>query len=325
MGLFSKATREQNKLRLGIDGPAGSGKTYNALQFAFALAGKKGRVAVIDTENNSASKYVGYEVEGTEWKFDKCTLGKDQYGPSTFANVINEASREGYDVIIVDSLTHAWTGSGGALAQVDKIAAKSGNSFTAWRTVTPQHNDMVEALLSSPAHIIVTMRSKMEYVLEKNDKGKHVPRKVGMKPIQREGMEYEFDIYIDFDTDHTMTVSKSRCPAVDGKIMHRPTGKEFMEPIKEWLYSGVKPKPPKIGFVAATKGMEKPKQVTNAEIKEGTIKEIKKLLKILNVPKEEVKKRLEGKKLMEVGYGELESYLAELQGRATAQEGKEAF
>jgi hypothetical protein len=250
MGMFQQATREQLKARIALDGPTGGGKTYNGLVFAFALAGPNGRVCVIDTENRSASKYAGYSPHGVPWVFQVCNL--KHYAPSTYTAAIREAGTLGFDVILIDSLSHAWEGVGGALDQVDKKASETGNSFTAWKDVTPQHREMVEAILASPAHVIVTMRSKMEYVMEEstNRAGKKVmvPKKVGMAPIQRQGMEYEFDIVCDLDIDHMLKVSKTRCPEIDGMHVSKP-GPEFMTPVIRWLNEGVSPSPE---FVAVT-------------------------------------------------------------------------
>lgn len=236
--MFRKATKKKLRARIALDGPAGSGKTYTALRFAFALAqAGGGRVAVIDTEHRSASKYQGEAPDGTPWDFDVCEL--EHYAPSTYTQVLRAAGAEGYDVVVIDSLSHAWEGVGGALDQVDK---KGGNSFTAWKDVTPQHREMIEAILGCPCHVIATMRTKTEYVLEEqtNKQGKtvQVPRKIGMAPIQRAGMEYEFDVVCDLDLSHTLTVSKSRCSALDGKKAVSP-GAPFVAPLLTWLGSGV--------------------------------------------------------------------------------------
>jgi len=232
--MFKPVTRSQNRLRLALDGPAGSGKTYTALRLAFAMAGEQGRVAVIDTEHGSAAKYEGESPDGRPWKWDGVVL--EHFAPSTYEATIKEAGRLGYDVLVIDSLSHAWAGVGGALDQVDR--AKTTNSFTAWKDVTPQHNAMVEAILQSPCHIIATLRSTMEYILEEDEKGKKVPKKIGMAPVQRKGVEYEFDLIGDLDLSHTMVVSKSRCPTVDGKVVSRPDA-AFIGPVKAWLFSGV--------------------------------------------------------------------------------------
>jgi hypothetical protein len=235
--MFQRATKRKLKARIALDGPAGSGKSYTALRFAHALAGPSGRVAVIDTEYRSASKYTGEAPDGYPFTFDVCEL--EHYAPSTYTNVIREAGKAGYDVLVIDSLSHAWDGVGGALDQVDRKAAasRSGNSFAAWRDVTPMHREMVEAILACPAHVIVTMRSKMGYEMETDDKGKVKPVKIGLKPIQREGVEYEFDVVGDLDLDHMLLVSKSRCSALDGARAVKP-GAAFIQPLIAWLSDG---------------------------------------------------------------------------------------
>lgn len=230
--MFQKATRKQVRLRMALDGPAGSGKTFTALRFAFGLAGENGRVAVGNTESGAIEKYLGLAPDGIPFDFDICTMS--DYAPSSYTQLIQGAGREGYDVLIVDSLSHAWNGVGGALDQVSK---KEGNSFTAWKDVTPQHQAMIEAILRSPCHIIVTMRTKVEYVLEKDERGRMVPRKIGLKPVQREGMEYEFDIVCDLDQEHILTVSKTRCPDIDGQVVFKPSA-NFIAPVKHWLSDG---------------------------------------------------------------------------------------
>lgn len=228
---FKKATKEQSKLRLAIMGPSGSGKTFTSLEIAKELGSK---VAVIDSERGSASKYADL------FAFDTC--GMDTHAPQVYVNLIKEAEKAGYDVIIVDSLSHAWSGKGGALEQVDNAAKRSGsgNSFTAWRDVTPHHNALVDAILTSRCHVIVTMRTKQEYVLEENDRGKKTPKKVGMAPVQREGIEYEFDVIADMSIDHDFVVSKTRCQALDGFVARKP-GAGVGQILKGWLENGVTP------------------------------------------------------------------------------------
>ena len=246
--MFKKATREQLKLRMAIDGPSGSGKTYTALRFAFSLldgtAGDNGngRIAVIDTEHRAASKYQGEKPDDILWDFDVCELV--HFAPSTYKAAIEEAGQAGYGVLVIDSLSHAWEGVGGALDLVDQ---KAGNKFTAWKDVTPLHRGMIEAILACPCHVIATMRSKTEYVLEEetNKQGKtiQVPKKIGLAPVQRSGSEYEFDVVADLDLTHTITVSKTRCPGMDGKKAVKPDSR-FIAPLKRWLSLGVKPAAP---------------------------------------------------------------------------------
>jgi hypothetical protein len=236
MSRFQKATRKQLKLRMALVAPTGGGKTYTALVVAGFLGQ---RVAVIDTENRSASKYVG---EPGIPDFDVLEL--DSYAPRNYVEAIKEAEREGYDVIIVDGVTQAWSGKDGALEMVDKAAKRSssGNSFTAWRDVTPQHNALVEALVQCKSHLIVTMRAKMEYVMDEDSRGKKTPRKVGMAPVQRDGLEYEFDVVGDLDVEHNLMISKTRCSALDGVVMNKP-GRELAEKLKLWLSEGVREEP----------------------------------------------------------------------------------
>lgn len=225
---FKRATKSQAKLRMALMGPSGSGKTYTALSVAQAL----GRVAVIDTEHGSASKY------GDRFTFDVLEL--TEYHPQQYIDAIRAAGDAGdYDVLVIDSLSHAWNGSGGVLEIVDRAAKRTDakNTFAAWRDATPLHNALVEALLSAPLHLLVTMRSKTEYVLERDERGKMTPRKIGLAPVQREGMEYEFDVVAEMDMQNTLMVSKTRIPRLTGKVIPQP-GQALGETLKAWLLDG---------------------------------------------------------------------------------------
>jgi len=227
MSEFRKAERKKAKLRCGISGPSGSGKTYSALLLAFGLGGK---VAVIDTENGSADLYADLG------EYDVLPV-KSPFTTDKYIDGIKAAEKAGYSTIIIDSLSHAWSGEGGLLDQQGKIADSGrGNSYTAWRTITPKHNALVEAMLQSGCHIIATVRSKTEYVLEKNSQGKEVPKKVGMAPIQREGMEYEFTVFFDLSIEHVASTSKDRTSQFDG-MYFKPTP-ESGEKLLAWLNSG---------------------------------------------------------------------------------------
>lgn len=229
---FKQAKKAQSSLRMALLGPSGSGKTFTALTIAKALGE---RVAVIDTERGSASKYAGDVAT-----FDVLEL--ESFSPDTYVEAIEAAAKEGYTVLVIDSLSHAWMGKDGALEQVDKVSAKSrsGNSFAAWREVTPMHNALVDAILRYPGHVLVTMRQKTEWVLEEDDRGKKVPKRVGMAPVQRDGMEYEFDVVGDMDHAHSLVVSKSRCPALADAVIRKPDGK-VAEALKAWLDDGYDP------------------------------------------------------------------------------------
>jgi len=225
--MFVKATKKQARLRMALAGPAGSGKTFSALAIAAALGQ---RVAVIDTEHGSASKYAD------RFAFDVCEL--ETYSPDAYVKAIKGAEAAGYDVLVIDSLSHAWNGKGGALEMVDEIGrrSRSGNSFNAWRDVTPKHNALVEAMISSRCHIVATMRAKTEYVLEEVN-GKKAPRKVGLAPVQREGMEYEFDVFGDLNPEHGLHITKTRCPDLADKYIDHP-GADLGRVLRGWLSDG---------------------------------------------------------------------------------------
>lgn len=232
MGLFQKASKQQGKLRLAIDGPSGSGKTYSSLAIATNL-GKK--VAVIDTEHGSASKYADL------FNFDTLALGS--FSPEEYIKGIQAACSEGYDVLVIDSLSHAWFGIGGILDihTAKEKQQKNPNSWTAWKDVTPLQNKLVEAILSSDTHIIVTLRvkTKHEQVFEN---GKQVIKKLGLDPIQKEGMEYEFDVYGSMNLANELVIVKTRCTALNDKVFEKP-GKEVADILSHWLGSGEAPTP----------------------------------------------------------------------------------
>jgi hypothetical protein len=234
MGLFKKAVKEAAKLRMAISGPSGSGKTYTALSLATHLA--KGKpIAVVDTENGSASKYADI------FAFDVAEMNAP-FHPEKFIAAIAEATEAGYGVVILDSISHAWAGTGGVLDIVDQAAkrSRSGNTYTAWKEGTPVQNKLIDAIVQSGVHIIVTMRSKTEYVLQDDGRGKQVPKKIGMAPVQRGEFEYEFDIVLDMDIDNNGVVSKTRCPALVNGVFPHP-GAEMSSIVSAWLSDGAKP------------------------------------------------------------------------------------
>lgn len=226
------AEKVKSKARIGIAGPAGSGKTYSALAIGQCLG--EGRTVLIDTENESSAKY------SKEFKFRIIPFPEGDYSPSKYVEAIRYAESLPEDVIVVDSISHAWAGTGGALEMVDTAARKySGNRFAAWRDVTPEHNKLVSTLLHCKKHLIVTLRSKQEYTMDTDEfTGRATVRKLGMAPIQREGMDYEFDITGDMDMTHHLTISKTRCTALDGKSFLKP-GCDIARIIMEWLEDGV--------------------------------------------------------------------------------------
>jgi DNA polymerase III delta prime subunit len=185
--MFKQAIKQEAKLRLAIAGPSGSGKTYTALAIATNLGGK---VALVDTEHGSASKYAD------KFSFDVMEM-QPPFSPDRFIAAIKDAQQVGYGTLVLDSLSHAWNGTGGLLEIVDQIAARSSskNTFAAWKEGTPIYNKLIDAIIQSNINIIATMRTKQDYVLEADERGKQKPVKIGMNPIQRDGFEYEFDVH----------------------------------------------------------------------------------------------------------------------------------
>lgn len=229
---FRKAIKEQARLRLALCGLAGTGKSYTALAIGTNLI-PGGKVAVIDTERGSASLYAN------KFDFDVCEL--ESFSPLAYVEKIKEAERAGYDVIVIDSLSHAWAGKDGALEQKDRAAESKGNSWTAWRDVTPKHQALVDAMLQTRCHVIATMRVKMEHVQETIG-GKVEIRKVGLASIQREGMDFEMTLVGDLDHTHTLKISKTRIDGIDLGDQFEKPGADFAKRIYGWLMDGAPPR-----------------------------------------------------------------------------------
>lgn len=207
-------------------GFSGAGKTLLALFTAMRLGR---RIAFIDTENSSASKYAD--------RFGFDVLNLSDFHPEAYIAGIHAAVDAGYDTIIVDSLSPAWDAVK-QLVDEEAIRSKSGNTFQAWgRVGTPLWNRLLQAIVQCPVHIIATMRSKTEYVVEQNEKGKATPRKVGTAPMVRDGAEYEFDIVLELDADHRCWATKTRCLDLDGKMWTKDNG-AIGDIIRRWLSDG---------------------------------------------------------------------------------------
>lgn len=250
---FKKAKREQVRMKISVSGPSGSGKTLSSLRLAFGITKAQfpnlsdeeiwSKICVIDTENGSGSLYVGFNRNGCQiGDYNVITL-TPPYEPQLFVDAIHMAEENGTNVIIIDSLSHAWAGQGGALDQQGAIAARSGNSWTAWRQVTPQHNKLVDAMLQSPCHVIASMRAKMEYEQITNDAGKKQVKAIGMGVIMRDGIEYEFTVAFMLDYEHVANATKDRTGLFDKKyfVIDENVGKQMYQ----WLSSGAPVEEPK--------------------------------------------------------------------------------
>jgi len=227
--MFQKAQKTQSRLRLAVEGPAGAGKTYSSLILAKSLSPK---VAVIDTEHGSASLYAD------RFDFDVLDL-RPPYTPEAYIEAIKTAQQAGYGVCVIDSLSHEWTGEGGCLSIVDAL----GKGFAGWKNVTPRHEKLINAILQSDMHIIATMRSKAEYLVETNLKGQAVPKKIGTAPVQRDSVEYEFTVVFTLNQNHYAAVSKDRTSLFDGKDF--PITEDTGKALIGWLNAGAKAEPSK--------------------------------------------------------------------------------
>lgn len=229
---FRKAEKKQVKLKIGISAPSGAGKTYSALLMAYGICGDWSKVAVIDTENGSAELY------SELGDYSVCPI-VPPFTPQKYREAIKEAEMEGFKVLIIDSLSHAWTGEGGLLDMQSKATAnsKSGNSYTAWRTVTPEHNALVDAILQSPLDVIVTTRAKAEYVVT-DDNGKKGYKKIGLAPVFRDGLEYEMTVFFDMSQEHIANASKDRTGMFGANDYFVPTT-ETGHKLNEWRNKGI--------------------------------------------------------------------------------------
>lgn len=241
MGMFNftPAERRTAKLRAALIGASGCGKTLSALYLAYGITGDWGRVALIDTEHERARFYASRSDLGTG-AFLYAAM-EAPYSPERYKAAVSEAAQlVGPDgCVIVDSFSHAWMAEGGVLDIKDNISARAGqNSYTAWNEAGKEQTSLVNAILSVDCHTIVTMRSKMAYAMELNERGKQQPVKVGLSPIQRDDVEYEFDIVLSLARDHTATASKD-VTWLDkyGAVITPDLGRQ----LKAWLSEGKEP------------------------------------------------------------------------------------
>lgn len=226
-----EATRQGNKARIALAGPTGSGKSRTALEIAASLTSDGGSARTIlgiDTERNSLCLYSDkVQFKALDWR--------PPYDPTELARDVLEASSE-YEVVMVDSFSHFYKGEGGMLSIVDAAAARaSNNTFSGWKQGDKAHMTIVEAMLQADSHVIVTMRSKMEYILETDKNGKQTPRKVGMAPVQRDGVEYEFTVIGELDMEHNLLITKSRCDVIDGRMFTKDQSRQVGATVKSWL------------------------------------------------------------------------------------------
>lgn len=229
---FSKATARQGKARIALVGGPGTGKTWTGLTFATALAAETGgAIAAVDTEHGSMSKYASAEPGDGLFTFD--VEEPATFDPRELLKSIALAAKENYAVFMMDSYSHYWSGQDGMLEMV-------GGNFNRWKDVTPIERKVIAALLTFPGHVIVCMRAKTDYVKVEGRNGKEQMQKVGVKPDQREAIEFEFDVVAYMGREGTgvsMSIEKTRCPALNGEVFYNPNA-TTLEPYRQWLDRG---------------------------------------------------------------------------------------
>jgi hypothetical protein len=225
---LQKAQRHQVKLRIGLSGPSGFGKTYSALLMAYGITNDWNKIALIDTENNSASLYSHLG------SFNVLSLD-EPYSPERYIKAIKVCAESDIEIIIIDSISQEWSGKGGCL----EIHEQLGGTFNMWSKITPRHNSFIDAIIQSKCHVIVTTRSKVDYSLDKDANGKTKVMKLGTKSIQREGLEYELTVNFEFlNENHLVSASKDRTEIFSGMpefIINSSTGKKLIE----WCNQGI--------------------------------------------------------------------------------------
>lgn len=230
--MFAPASKAQTFLRAMVYGPSGSGKTYSALRIATGMGTK---VAVIDTERGSASKY------SDRFSFDVCELPKRKV--ENYIEAIRAAGNAGYEVLVIDSLSHAWQE---LLVDIEKLANAKyrGNTWSAWSEGTPMQRALVDAILDFPGHVLATTRSKTEWQTGDGGGGKSKPVRVGLAPEQGKGLEYEFDLVLQINPDHVAFVEKDRTGKFQDQVIEKPD-ENFGRELKAWLSEGP-PMAPKV-------------------------------------------------------------------------------
>ena len=228
-----RAVKYDAKGRLALVGPAGGGKSYTGMTLATTLKGE-GRIYALDTEHGSLSKYADL--------FDFDVIELDSFTSDNFHAALEAAEADPqYTVFFCDSYSHFWSGKDGALEYVDTTNKRSRDQFSGWKEWRPQERRMIDAMIASRLHVVVTLRSKTEWVESTDDKGKKKRVKIGLKPVQTDGLEYEFDFVGYLDEGSTMTVEKSRCPDYDSSKSYRKPKRADFEPFATWLKGSQRP------------------------------------------------------------------------------------
>jgi hypothetical protein len=230
-----KASRKKAKIRLGLSAVSGGGKTVSALLIAYGITKDWSKIALIDTESESADLYANYNLPDgfVIGEFNTLPLSAP-FTPERYIQAIKVCEKSGAEVVIIDSISHEWEGKGGCLEIMDSLGGK----YQDWSKVTPRHRDFISAILQSPCHVITTVRRKQDYEITKDNNGKIKVEKAGLKEITREGFEYELTVNLELDIHHNATASKDRTGLFMGKPAFVPS-LETGRMIKNWCDSGL--------------------------------------------------------------------------------------
>lgn len=225
LALASEAVRPHLKARLMLSGPSGAGKTWSLLEIARYIVGPKGTILLIDTERDSALTYAdSFAFTHLPWDAP--------FDPRDLATTLLEAGGS-YDATIIDSLSHFWTGSGGTLDIAD-------GKFGGWKVARPAQTDLVDAILATTNHVLVGVRSKMDYAQEVGDNGRQKVVRLGLDPVQDGTLVYEMNVAAEMDMEHRLSVSKSRAEAVAvGRTYAPGHAMDFASDYGDWLKGGV--------------------------------------------------------------------------------------
>ena len=280
------AKRDAARLKIALGGASGAGKTMSALLLGYGLLKAEhpewdseqiwSKIAVIDTENHSAGLYVGKQVSGVRIGGFQVLDFPPPYDPKLAVEAIDVCINAGMEVVIADSLSAMWIGEGGSLDQQSKIAERSGNSWTAWRTISPNHNKLVDKIIQSPVHFIGCMRAKTAYEQTQGANGKKAVKAIGMELQMREGIQYEFTTVFMLDYDHVANATKDRTGMFDGQyfVITPDTGRKFAE----WLKgdgSAPAPEKPKPQIKPATPASQpEPEPEASEPLPEVTMEEV---------------------------------------------------
>jgi hypothetical protein len=235
---IARATRQKLRMRAAFQGPSGAGKTATALLTALGLVRHYGgKIGLIDTQNQQSLDYADtrFAPEG----FYPTFLANGN--PEALRNAILKYKHPDVSVLVIDSLSIAWAGEQGLLDQSAAMDLK--DRFSGWNAIGKTQNKLLNTLASMPCHVIVTIQSKTEWYLDEEERegGRkvRVPKKVGLAPVQRPGIEYLWPLYCTIDLQHRLTVERVNAFEEFDKAVFDKPDETWIKPYIEWMEKGV--------------------------------------------------------------------------------------